>query len=55
MEQVMKMDKADDVSKNNSTKKVEQQDDAKMDHSKMDHSKMQHGGNPKKGMEEHNH
>jgi len=55
MEQEMKMDKADDVSKNNSTKKVEQKDDAKMDHSKMDHSKMQHGGNPSMGMEGHNH
>jgi len=56
MEQEMKMDKVDDASKNNSTKKVEQKDDAKkIDHSKMDHSKMQHGGNPKMGMEGHDH
>ena len=55
MEQEMKMDKVDDVSKNNSTKKLNQKDDAKMDHSKMDHSKMQHGSNPKMGMEGHDH
>src|ERR1035437_3557139 len=55
MEQEMKMDKVDDVSKNNSTKKVEPKDDSKMDHSKMDHSKMQHGSNPSMGMEGHNH
>ena len=55
MKQEMKMDKVDDVSKNNSTEKVEQKDDAKMDNSKMDHSKMQHGGNPKMGMEGHDH
>ena len=55
MEQEMKMDKVDDMSKNDSTEKVEQKDNAKMDHSKMDHSKMQHGGNPKMGMEGHDH
>ena len=55
MEQEMKMDKVDDISKNDSTEKVEQKDNAKMDHSKMDHSKMQHGGNPKMGMEGHDH
>lgn len=46
----MKMDKVDDVSKRNSTKKVEQAYDAKIDH-----SKMQHGGNLKMGMEGHGH
>ena len=55
MEQEMKMDKVNDVSKDNSAKKVVQKDDAKMDHSKMDHSKMQHGSNPKMGMEGHDH
>ena len=55
MEQEMKMDKVNDISKNDSTEKVEQKDNAKMDHSKMDHSKMQHGGNPKMGMEGHDH
>ncbi len=52
MEQEMK---TDEVSKNDSAKNVEPKADAKMDHSKMDHSKMQHGGNPKMGMEGHDH
>ena len=56
MKQEMNMDKVDDISKNNSTKKSESKTgDAKIDHSKMDHSKMQHGSNPKMGMEGHDH
>ncbi len=55
MAQGMKMDKMDNVSIKNSTKKVEETDHAKMNHSKMGHSKMQHSGNPPMGMQGHDH